>query len=267
MPDDDFVVRDIADIEGGEDFRNEEASDSPIEASIEEDSEFPVEVFIPTDEAEEISEAEAASTNIPLPAPAEDVGHLTQTVCDCCLELNLTTKTVITCQRCEQAFCFHFASSVDPMYCVNCLSDISMQKSIITKTYEHTNPETGEHTFYRRRAREIKIDGLDWLFAQRKIIELSDVELDLTIEYHRNILSLMITEGEQRRTAKMHRYANVKMHIATPSSTTVTDATHTTVKKVRTVSKNKAAEQMAALLKSMLAKGMTAEMIARMVKK
>jgi YesN/AraC family two-component response regulator len=238
-------------------------SDSPIE----EDSELPVEVFVPTDEAEEITAEEAATTDIPLPAPEEDAGHLTCTVCDCCLELNLTTKTVITCQRCEQAFCYHFASSVDPMYCVNCLSDISMQKSLITKTYEHTNPETSEHTFYRRRAREIKIDGLDWLFAQRKITELSDVELDLMIEYHRNILSLMITEGEQRRAAKMHRYANVKLHIATPSSTTVTDSTHTTVKKVRTVSKNKAAEQMAALLKSMLNKGITAEMIARMVKK
>jgi hypothetical protein len=238
-------------------------SDSPIE----EDSELPVEVFVPTDEAEEITAEEAATTDIPLPTSTEDAGNLTQTVCDCCLELNLTTKTVIKCERCEQAFCYHFASSVDPMYCVNCLSDISMQKSVITKTYEHTNPETGEHTFYRRRAREIKIDGLDWLFAQRKITELSDVELDLMIEYHRNILSLMITEGEQRRTAKMHRYAGVKMRIATPSSTTVTDSTHTTVKKVRTVSKNKAAEQMAALLKSMLAKGMTAEMIARMVKK
>ena len=244
---------------------DENETTSPTET--EEVDESSPDVFVPTDEPEEITAEEAVNTDIPLPAPAEDAGHLTQTVCDCCLELNLTTKTVTTCQRCEQAFCYHFASSVDPMYCVNCLSDISMQKSLITKTYEHTNPETGEHTFYRRRAREIKIDGLDWLFAQRKITELSDVELDLMIEYHRNILSLMITEGEQRRTAKMHRYANVKMHIATPSSTTVTDSTHTTVKKVRGVSKNKAAEQMAALLKSMLAKGMTAEMIARMVKK
>ena len=71
-------------------------SDSPIE----EDSELPVEVFVPTDEAEEITAEEAATTDIPLPAPEEDAGHLTCTVCDCCLELNLTTKTVITCQRC-----------------------------------------------------------------------------------------------------------------------------------------------------------------------
>jgi hypothetical protein len=120
--------------------------------------------------------------------------------------------------------------------------------------------------FYRRRAREIQISGLDWLFAQRKIVELSDLELDLSIEYHRNILSLMCTEQEQRRTAKMHRYAGVKIHLA-PSVTDVNHTTTTTVKKTRTVSKTKAQEQIAALLKNMAAKGMTMDKIAAMLRK
>jgi mRNA-degrading endonuclease toxin of MazEF toxin-antitoxin module len=138
-------------------------------------------------------------------------------------------------------------------------------KSVITKTYKHKNAE-GQTVFYRRRAREIQISGLDWLFAQRKIVELSDLELDLSIEYHRNILSLMCTEQEQRRTAKMHRYAGVKIHL-TPSTTGVNQTTTTTVKKTRTVSKTKAQEQIAALLKNMAAKGMTMDKIAAMLKK
>jgi hypothetical protein len=229
--------------------------------------------FTPTDEAEEITAEEAATTDIPLlkqdqdtPLTDSEAGHLTSTVCDTCLELNLTTKSCIKCARCEQAFCLHFASTVDAQYCVNCLSDISLTKQVITKTYEHKNQETGQTTFYRRRARDIKISGLDWLFSQRKIAELADVELDLAIEYHRNILMLMIAEQEQRRNAKMHRYAGVKVLIATPSTTSVLDTTQTTVKKTRTVSKTKAQEQLAALLQSMLAGGQTPEMIAAMLK-
>lgn len=227
---------------------------------------FEVEEFVPSDEAEEITAEEAATTDIPLPAQAESTEHhLTSTVCDTCLELNLTTKSAIACARCEQAFCLHFASTVDAQYCVNCLSDISVTKQVITKTYEHKNQETGQTTFYRRRARDIKISGLDWLFSQRKIAELADVELDLAIEYHRNILNLMIAEQEQRRNAKMHRYAGVKVIVA-PSTTLVTDTTQTTVKKTRTVSKTKAQEQLAALLKSLMASGMTPDMIAALAK-
>lgn len=220
---------------------------------------------LPTDEAEEISPEEAASTDIPLvQGPAEE-DHLASLVCESCQELNLTTKSIITCARCGKPFCFHFASSVDPMYCVNCLSDVSMEKSIITKTYKHENAE-GVQTFYRRKAREIKIGGTDWLFAQRKIYELSDVELDLMIEYHRNILALMIDEQTQQRIAKLHRYAGVEVHIKTPSTTDVAHTTTTTTKRTRTVSKNKQSEQLAALLKQMQHKGMSINDIAKAIK-
>ena len=231
----------------------EQAEDVEIEAVSDEEAEDTD--TVPTDEPELISESEAASTDIPLAAQDEEAQHLTSTVCDSCLELNLLTKSSIACARCGQAFCLHFASTVDAQYCVNCMSDISITKQVITKSYEHSNPETGARSFYRRRAREIQIKGLDWLFAQRKIAELADVELDLAIEYHRNIEQLMIAEQERRRNAKMHRYAGVSFKIAPTPGTEVTDSKTTTVKKSRTVSKNKQAEQLAALLKSMMAKG------------
>ena len=228
------------------------------------------EVFIPTpdDTPEEITPEEAAQTNIPLPQEATpEEAHIAHLVCDVCLELNLTTKSVIKCARCEQAFCFHFASNIDAQYCVNCMSEMSVARSVITKTYEHKNDETGVTSFYRRKAREIKIDGLDWLFAQRKISELADVELDMAIEYHRNICSLMMAESERRRNEKMHRYAGIKVHIATPSTTKITEGTTTTVKKTRTVSKDKASESAAAILASMMAKGMNIQDILKAIKK
>ena len=147
------------------------------------------------------------------------------------------------------------------------MSDVHVTKSLITKTYTHTNIETGEQSFYRRRAREIKIDGLSWLFAQRKIVELSDVELDMAIEYHRNIYSLMMDEAERRRNERMHRYANTPFKIPTPATTKVTDSTQTTVKKSRTASKTKAGETVAALLASMMAKGMSMDDILKAVAK
>ena len=253
----DFVASDLAAAEGGEDFR--EPTDSPIEE----------EPPIPDDTPEEITPEEAATTDIPLPSdsPIEaDAGHLTSLVCDCCLEQNLTHNSTIECAGCGKPFCLHYASNIDVQYCVNCMSDVSVEKSVITKTYEHRNEETGQLSFYRRRAREIKISGLDWLFAQRKIPELTDSELDLTIEYHRNILQLMIAEQEKKRTAYMHRNAGVKVHIVSPAAG-VTSTTTTTVKKTRTVSKEKATEQLNALLKDLLSKGLKPEDIARMVGK
>jgi len=218
------------------------------------------EPLIPTDEPEEITPAEAAITDIPLPTEPEEP-HLTATVCDVCLELNLTHPTsVVYCERCGQAFCFHFASTVDAQYCVNCMSDITVQSSIITKTYEHKNDETGVHTFYRRKAREIKISGLDWLFAQHKIVTLTDLELDLAVEYHRDILALMITEYESRRNAHFHKYAGVK--VTMPPLTKDRSIVTVTTRKTRTVSKTKAQEQLAALVAQMLAKGMTPDMLA-----
>jgi hypothetical protein len=222
----------------------------------------------PDDTAEPITAEQAAVTDIPLPQEASpEETHIASLVCDCCLELNLTSKSVIRCARCENAFCFHFASAIDAQYCVNCMSEMSVTKSIITKTYEHKDEETGRINFYRRRAREIKVEGLDWLFAQRKINALADVELDMAIEYHRNLCSLMIAESERRRNEKMHRYAGVKVSIPTPATTTVTNGVTTTVKKSRTISKNKGAEQVAAILASLQGQGMSIGDILKAIKK
>jgi len=190
--------------------------------------------------------------------------HVSSQVCDACLENNLITDVgIIECARCSAPYCIHFASKIDQRYCVACFSDFSLEKSVITKTYEHYNEVTDTVRKYARRAREIKIGGMDWLFAQRKIHSLTDAELDMGIEYHRNIQSLLMIEYEQRRNEKMHRYAGVKLAIPTPS--TVTTKT-TTVKSTKTKS-TKAQAQLSSLLDSLLAKGMSVDQLASMLKK
>lgn len=242
----------------------DDEAETEAEAEFEESEEL--EEPLLTAEPEEIAPADILPGEVIVPEDDGPKGHLTELVCDCCLELNLVTKSVIKCPNCEQAFCLHFASTIDAQYCVNCMSDMSVTKQIITKTYEHRNAETGETKFYRRNARSIKIEGLDWLFSQRKIYELNDEELDLSIEYHRNIMQLMLMEQEQRRVEKLHRYANVVIK-APPSAAKVTNTTVTTTKKTRTVTKDKAAEQLQALMRSMLAKGLTPAQIQAMFKK
>ncbi len=244
------------------DFEDETAEAAEAEDFIA--SELPV-----SDEPVEVSPDEIAPDEVVVVASEdalEDKGHLTELVCECCLELNLITKSCITCSRCGAAFCLHFASAIDAQYCVNCFSDMAVTKEVIVKTYEHKNSETGDTQFYRRKARAIKLTGLDWLFSQRKIIELTDAELDLSIEYHRNILNLMLAEQERRRNEKIHRYANV-VYKPVKSAVNVTETTTTTVKKTRTVSKDKTSEQLQAIMKSMLAKGFTQEQLKAMLKK
>jgi hypothetical protein len=255
-------------------FQNPELDELERLAELEPEQSEEIIDEIPTDEPEEISAEEAASevsvesetptANIFAPDEPEE-NHIASLVCEVCLELNLTQHSVIKCARCEKAFCFHFSSNIDAEYCVNCMSDITVTKQVITKTYEHKDAETGATTFYRRKAREIKIDGLDWLFAQRKVNTMSDTELDMAIEYHRNICSLIMQESERRRNEKMHRYAGVK--IILPKTDGTSSTTTTTVKKTRVVSKDKATELLMAQVKAMMAKGFTAEKLAAMLKK
>ena len=247
----------------------EELGDPPegmenLQDELDEDTRFDIDEFPISDEPELIAELPADEAT---EAVASEPQHLASCVCEMCQELNLTVSGHIThCERCGQPFCFHFASNIDSAYCVNCMSDVEVTKQTITKEYIHRNDQERVTSIYRRKAREIKIDGLDWLFAQRKIVDLSDDELDLSIEYHRNILSLQIYEQEVRRTARMHRYAGV--HVVAPSASTETaSTTTTTIKKTKTIKKNKKEEQLNALLKSMLgAKGMDITSIEELLK-
>jgi hypothetical protein len=164
-------------------------------------------------------------------------------------------------------FCIHFASNIDPAYCTECLSDITLHKEIVTKTYVHESydekTDTMHQTEYKRRAKSIKLEGMSWLFAQRKIAQMSDESLELSIEYHREILNGLLTERADRQAKFMHRFAGVKM----PAPTSVDGATtsSTEVKRTKTISSTKATANANAVIQSMMNSGMDAAALLKML--
>ena len=189
--------------------------------------------------------------------------------CRNCQVSNLLEEVKLArCSRCNAIYCVHFASNVDPAYCVECLANVELHKEIVTKTYVHESydeeTDTVHTTEYKRRARSIKLEGLDWLFAQRKIVSMSDESLELAIEYHREILNAMLAEREDRKAKYMHRYAGIKPGTETVNVDTATTSS-TTVKKVRTISSTKATATASAVMQSMLAQGMDAATLLQML--
>ena len=182
--------------------------------------------------------------------------------CDVCIADNLLKNSGIRqCARCMNSYCIHYASKIDPlMYCVSCMSEMTLTRSVVSKTTEHYNEQTDVTTRYTRKAREIKLEGEDWLFSQRKIRDLSDPELDMVIEYHRQYLMLLCDEQERRRMEKMHRHAGVKFTIPTGTATSSTTTTTTTTKKT-VVKTDKAKEKAQALIAQLLGAGMSLEQL------
>lgn len=118
------------------------------------------------------------------------------------------------CDRCGIAYCSHNASRIDFRYCRNCMSDFSITESIETKIIEYHNEEGVITSRKRQLARNLKLQGTDWLFAQAAILDLNDDELASSIEYHRNIASVLLMERETRRTEQLNKLAKVKIRIA-----------------------------------------------------
>jgi hypothetical protein len=191
----------------------------------------------------------------------------TARTCKSCLEANLVTEVKLArCTKCSQVFCLHFASNIDPQYCIECLSDVTLHKEVVIKTYEYEGDD-GEVKQYKRRAKSIRLEGLDWLFMARKIVDLSDESLELAIEYHREYLQGLLTEREARKAKFLHRYAGVKLDTAPSGQVDSATSTETTVKKTKTISSNKAQATANAALQAMLASGKSIDDIMAMLSK
>lgn len=192
--------------------------------------------------------------------------EIENSVCVSCQEANLLTEIKIArCQDCNRLYCVHFASNIDPARCVECLSNVSMVKEVVTKSYEHYNEETDVVTVYKRRAKSIRLEGMDWLFAQRKIKDMSDDSLELSIEYHRQLLfNGLIAEREARRVKYAHRNAGLPLPAVSPQKDLATEAT-TTTKVTKSIKSTKGTATAAGILASLTAQGLSVEQIMKMI--
>lgn len=198
------------------------------------------------------------------PADEPEMEDSPDNVCELCFEDNLLSDTGIAeCSRCKKAFCVHFASRIDSQYCEDCMQDVTVTKDKFTeeRIYEKYDEVTEETRQYKRRksCTRIKPGGQDWLFAQRKIPTLDDIELDLVIEYHRGMLQLLLTESEERKMAKAHRNAAVKVITTSTVTTTMSAVKATEVKAA------KQKEKLQGIMQAFLDKGFTEAQIKTML--
>lgn len=188
-------------------------------------------------------------------AESDPLEPLDNIVCDECLEKDLTENIHIQrCTHCNDEYCIHHTSVIDPAQCEQCCSDVKVEISTIKKVI--IDSKMGH--IRSRKARQIKLGGLHWLFAQRKIQEMGDDDLIRAIEYHRAIYDSLIFEREKRRAETFHRNANKPFKV--PTSTT----TVKTVKTIKTVKAAPAAPDLTVLLEQLKKAGFTKEQIMAM---
>lgn len=195
-------------------------------------------------------------------------------ICFLCKEENLTKSIqhlLNLCSRCGEKYCTHFASGVDPQYCKDCCKDVEMTTQEVSVTREKYNPETDQLSTRVHHYKSIKFSGLDWLFYQRKIHEMSDEELSLSIEYHQTLYMGMINERDKRRVEFFHRNAGKKFTIRDTNGNDLnTISTETTIKKTRTVKpreKTTGEVNIVSGLQTLLKGGMTMDQILAAVKR
>lgn len=187
-------------------------------------------------------------------------------VCVACKEANLIEEIkVARCLECSKLYCIHFASTIDPHKCVECLSEITLTKETVSKEYTSYNEETDVVTTYRRRAKSIRLEGMDWLFAQRKIHSMSDDALELAIEYHRALLGGLLKEREDRRTKWLHRYAGAPLPKATEALSIDGTSSTTVVKTTKSIKSTKTAATASSILQSLLASGKSIDEIMKIM--
>jgi len=159
-------------------------------------------------------------------------------VCDDCESRSDAENTTKNCERCGIGFCVHHASRTDFRYCEDCFEDFHVIEKIETKITTYTNGSGQILTRRKQIAKNLKLVGTDWLFANTQISLLTDEELMETIEYHRAIASVMLLEREERRTDELNKLSRVKINIKKRDDVDATGAIK--VKKAKKAPKAKA---------------------------
>ena len=157
-------------------------------------------------------------------------------VCHDCLELEPKT-----CLKCGMEYCMHFSSTTDVRFCGNCMSDFTVVTETEVRITESANC-AGQIVYTKRdRCKHLKLQGTDWLFTERLIHTLTDEELDATIEYHRAICSLMLSERQDRQVEKYAKMSKLVIKLQASSvSVDSTGAIRGTVRSPRQIAEDKA---------------------------
>jgi hypothetical protein len=131
----------------------------------------------------------------------------------------------INCTRCDRPYCDKCASTTDPQFCCNCLTDF--QAIIKDETYngvEHIrviDPKGEKEDSivsipYRTKYKQITLMGTDWLFYETAIANMSDTQLAAALQWHKAAVSEIEIEVTERKIKHAQHLAKLPTPKVTP---------------------------------------------------
>lgn len=176
---------------------------------------------------------------------------------------NEATKT---CKKCHVSYCKHYASVTDLSFCGNCIADVQLIETVLEKTIEHERPD-GTISFSRKyQARRLRLIGNDWLFASHLIENMTDAEIEASVEYHRANVDLMLQERESRKQERYRKLANIRINITKNESQEQREKREAKEAKKRNLKESDPTAQLMAALATLAKSGVTQEQLIDILK-
>lgn len=125
----------------------------------------------------------------------------------------------IHCDKCNQSYGEKHASILDSLICEDCLPansfDVTYQDYRRAGVSEFTDSNGNkQRKYYETKCKQIILFGQDWLFAELRISDMSQAQLEKALEWHKGHVSLMEAEITRHKTEKAHKLAAVKIPIS-----------------------------------------------------
>ena len=107
------------------------------------------------------------------------------------------------------------------------------------------------------------LTGTDWLFNARLISDMSDAEIEATIEYHRANVGLMLDERESRKKERYEKLSKIRVVNVKHESQAEREKREAkaTGKGKRTKTKDVTVDSMVEMLQQLAKSGMTVEQL------
>jgi len=122
----------------------------------------------------------------------------------------------------------------------------------------------------KSRCTHMQLTGNDWLFASHLIETMSDQEIEESIEWHRNNISVMLMEREARKMERYRKLAGInvpRIKHETQEQREKREAAEAAKagKKTKVTKKQPTAQDLVAMLTQLASAGYTAEQVAAMM--
>lgn len=133
------------------------------------------------------------TNGIPIPA---------QPTCAYCEDTNINKK----CIKCQNFYCILHTSHISPNLCHGCFKGLQVIiDEHFTKTVEVYNEATDTVRTVKSEARQVRLDGPDYVWYSVIIQQATDQELMEVLEFHKFMVSLIENQRDVRKVEKIQK--------------------------------------------------------------